>query len=242
MEDFEELEFVIPAYTRDTMPLDRLLQYLQQIGELLAVPEAMHLVAIEESSTKPVFRMSSAAATSARDHAHEVRRGGGTRSQRAAFARIRQMVKLDGGKPASLTDRTGILLDFPPAPEEIGAIAGVRQAGSFDGSLLRVGGVGEFANILMRDLGGDVFSGFSAPKELAKAMAKLLYEPIRVTGIGSWDRTSAGTWAMSKMLIQTYEPLVDESLDDVFRKLRAAPVVWPTNVDELMRTERELVP
>jgi hypothetical protein len=239
MADFEEMEFVIPAYTPETMPLDRLLQYLQQIADVVGVPGDMHLVRILPSSTKPVFKMPVPVAIQARERVAAIRSGSGTATQRRAYSQIRQMVRKDGGRSASLNDRTGIILDFPAAPEDIGTISGVRQASSFEGSLTKVGGVGDFIPIQMQDVSGEVFSGFSAPKTLAKAMAKLLFEPIRVTGIGSWDRSPAGEWKLSKMLVQTYEPLAEESLDEVFQKLRAAPVVWPDNADDILRAERE---
>jgi hypothetical protein len=238
MEDFEELEFVIPAYTPDTMPLDRLLQYLQQIGEVVGVAHEMHLVRIEPSSTKPVFKMPVPVAIQARSRAASVQRGDGTVRQRAAYNRIRQMLRRDGGKPASLNDKRGVILDFPPTPEA-GPINGVRQATTFDGELLRVGGAGDYTPILMRDLAGEIYSGFSAPRGLAKEMAPRLFEPIRVTGIGSWDRSKEGEWTLAKMLIQTYEPLPDEDLGEVLRRLRSAPVTWPENVDEILRAERE---
>lgn len=239
MDDFEELEFVIPAYTPETMPLDRLIEYLQQIADVVGVAGDMHLIRIERSSTKPVFKMPVPMAVRARERAVAVRSGGGTSAQRFAFNRIRQMVEKDGGEPACLKDRTGVILDFPPAIDGIGPILGVRQASTFDGSLLRVGGVGDHTPVLMQDLEGEVVSGFSAPKDLAKAMAKLLFEPIRVTGIGNWERSAAGQWKLTKMLIQTYEPLSDEPLNAVFAKLRAAQVVWPPNADEVLRADRE---
>jgi hypothetical protein len=239
MVDFEEMEFVIPAYTPETMPFDRLLQYLQQIAEVVGVPEDMHLVRILPSSTKPVFKLPLPVALQARENVAAVRSGAGTATQRRAYSQIRQMVRKDGGLSASLNDRTGMILDFPPAPDDVGALTGIRQASSFEGSLTKVGGVGEFIPIQMQDLSGEVFSGFSAPKTLAKAMAKLLFEPIRVTGIGSWDRTPGGEWKLTKMLVQTYEALGDESLSEVFQKLRAAPVIWPDNADDILRAERE---
>lgn len=238
MDDFEELEFVIPAYTPDTMPLDRLLQYLQQIGEVVGAPHDMHLVRIDLSSTKPVFRMPTPMAIEARENASSVQRGEGTARQRAAYQCIRQMVRTDGGGPASLTDRRGVILDFPPTPE-VGPIVGIRQATSFDGAVLRVGGTGEYTPILMQDLGGEVYSGFSAPRALAKDIARLLFEPIRVTGIGSWDRNPSGGWKLAKMLVQTYEPLRDEDMTKVLRELQSAPVSWPQDADEILRAERE---
>lgn len=238
MDDFEEVEFVIPAYTPDTMPLDRLLQYLQQIGDVLGVAHDMHLVRIDASSTKPVFKMPTPIAIQARERGASVQHGAGTLRQRAAYNRIREMVRRDGGRPASVTDRRGVIVDFPPMPEA-GPINGIRQATTFDGELLRVGGAGDSTPILMRDIQGEIYAGFSAPRSLAKEMGSRLFEPIRVSGIGSWDRSKEGEWKLAKMLIQSYEPLIDEDLGEVLRKLRAAPVTWPENADDILRSERE---
>lgn len=238
MEEFDELEFEIPAYSPDTIPLDRLLQYLREIGEVLGVAHEMHLVRIEPGSTKPVFKMPLSVANEARENAAMVRRGEGTIRQRRANGQIRQMVRRDGGQPASLKDKRGVILDFPPEAEIV-PISGVRQPTTFDGILLRVGGAGEPTPILMQGQTAEVHAGFSAPRSLAKQMAPLIFDPIRVNGIGSWGRSTAGEWTLEKMLIQSFEPLEDESLGAVLAKLRAAPVIWPHNADDLMRAERE---
>jgi hypothetical protein len=238
MEDFDELEFVIPGFTPETMPLDRLLLYLQEIAEVVGVASDMHLVRIEPSSTKPVFKMPTPMANEARERVSRVRRGEGSAKQRRAYSRIRQMVRRDGGTPASLKDRTGVILDFPPEAE-VGPIVGVRQPTSFDGVLLRVGGTGDFIPILMQGLNEEVFSGFSALRSVAKEIAPRIFEPLRVHGLGSWDRNQAGEWKLAKMLVQSFEPLQDESLEGVMRKLRAAPVAWPENADELLQADRE---
>ncbi|MGH7117911.1 MAG: hypothetical protein ACREFP_02765 [Acetobacteraceae bacterium] len=236
--EYEELEFVIPAYTPETMPLDRLLQYLEQVGEVIGFVHDLHLVRIEASSTTPIFQVPAPIATQARDRAAAVRTGRGTRAQRSAYDRIREMVRSDGGKSASLKDRKGVILDFPPVPD-VAPIIGVRQSTTFDGFLLRVGGRGDYTPILMQDLAGDVFAGFSAPRNLAKAMASFLFEPLRVNGIGSWDRSRAGEWKLTKMLIQTYERLKGDDFNEVLRQLRAAQVMWPDDIDRRLETERE---
>jgi hypothetical protein len=242
MADFEEIEFMIPAYTPETMPLDRLLDYLRQIGDVVGAPQDMHLIRIEASSTKPVFSLAIPVATQARERVAAVRAGRGTNKQRSAYNQIREMVKLDGGVPASLKDRTGIILDFPPPTEAADTISGVHQPSSFDGILIRIGGVAENVPLLMQDLSGEVYSGFSAPRALAKSMRSQLFEPTRVTGNGSWDRRPDGVWKLSKMLIQSFEPLGDETLADVFQKLRTAPVTWPQDADDVLRAERESSP
>ena len=236
-EDFEELEFVIPAYRPETMPLDRLLEYLEQIAALVGAPQDMHLVRIEPSSTKPVFKMPVPAAVRAREQTLNVRAGRGTNRQRDAYETVRKMVRLDGGKPATLKDRTGVLIDFQP--EVLVPFLNLRQPTTYEGALLRIGGAGEYSAILMQGTDGETAAGFSAPKSLAKAMALLLFEPIRLAGIGNWERSSNGDWKLSKMLVQSFEALHDRPLADVVDDLRRVPVTWPSGADELLEAERQ---
>lgn len=155
--------------------------------------------------------------------------------------RIRRMVEKDSGeKHASLSDQQGIILDFPPL-KEAATISGIRQATSFDGILLRTGGAGTYASLLMQNLAGETVAGFAVQRSLAKSMAHLLYEPIRVHGLGSWDRTPEGEWKLAKMLVQTFEVLEDEGLVDVVRRLQTAPVIWPPDADAQLKAEREQV-
>ena len=80
----------------------------------------------------------------------------------------------------------------------------------------------------MRDLTGEIYSGFSAARSVAKEIAPRIFEPIRVSGIGSWDRSKDGEWKLAKMLIQAYEPLRDEGLAELFHRLRSEvdPIGW----------------
>ena len=234
--DFEEIEFVIPAYTPETMPLDRLLEYLTQIVALVGEPHDMHLIRIDESSTKPVLRMPIPAANRARELTAAVRAGRGSKRQRVAFDTIRRMVRLDGGKPATLKDRTGILIDFEP--ENMVPPLSLRQPTTFDGLLLRIGGAGDFSAVLMQDLFGETTAGFTAPKPLAKEMAKLLFEPLRLAGTGNWERSQDGEWTLIKMFVQSFEAINDRALEDLLADLQKTQVLWPENADDLLSSER----
>jgi len=241
MEDFEDIEFVIPAYTPETMPLDRLLQYLKEVGDVVGLAHDMHLVRIETSSTRPVFRMPVSVARQARETGASVQRGDGTTRQRAAYQRIRQMVERDSGaKPASLSDKRGVILDFPPLKQE-GEISGLRQVTSVDGILLRAGGASEFGSLLLQGLKGEQLAGFTASRTLTKEMARHLYEPVRVHGVGIWDRTLEGQWTLGKMAVQSYELLGGETLEQVVRELQAVALTWPDDAAEQLRSERERV-
>lgn len=220
------------------MPLPRLLDYLAQIAAVVGVADDMHLIRIDKSSTKPIFKMPPEVAVRARERADAVRLGRGSQTQRAAYDRIRQMVRRDGGEPARLSDRTGVLLNFFPEEAPDAIVATVRQPTTFDGALTRIGGVGEYSAVQMQDIAGKVYSGFSTPKALAKVMGGLLFEPLRVTGIGNWERTRNGQWNLAKMFIQSYERLEDSAAEDILRRLYAVNVAWPANADALLEAER----
>lgn len=244
MADFEELSFAIPGWTPETLPLDRLIGYLQQLSIMLGDPTNLHLVAVREGSAEPVLRVPKAAALVARDRVRKVATGDGTKRQVDAFNSVRRMVRRDtrdAGRPAVLRGpNKAVLIEINPAPDETGALTGVRQASSFDGQLTKVGGVGEDASLQLVDLENRVHSGFTAKRSLAKELARRLWEPVRLSGVGLWGRNEDGVWSLERMQVQSFEPLdEDESLSLIFDRLRGLNVVWPDDADARLADERE---
>lgn len=240
MKDMERFKFIVPGYTPETMPLDRLLEYLSQLSIVLGNPGDLHLVAIERSSTRPVLAMRHDVAVKARHHAREVAEGGGSARRREAFYKIRHMVAEDGGQPATLREPKGaVILKFPSV--DIGqdqVIHSVRQPTSIEGTLVRVGGISENAQILIQELNGNVIAGCTASRSVTQQMAHLIYHSIRVSGIGTWHRTEEGKWAITRLHVQTFDPLDDDELEDVVAKLRAVDVEWPADTIEQLQGMR----
>jgi hypothetical protein len=242
MAEFEEFSFVIPAYTPETMPLDRLIEYLQQISAVIGDAANLHLIKIDKSSTAPTFIVPKRAALQAKERAAQFNRGDGTREQARAYNRLRRMVRRDAPearRPAVLSSAAKVILEIPAAPEDSGALTGIRQASTFDGVLVSIGGVGDAASVRLQTLDGQVVSGFTATRTVAKDLAKLIYEPIRVSGPGIWGRSEEGVWGLERMQIQSFEPLDDEPLREVLARLRSVEVEWPADTFERLRLERE---
>ena len=240
MADFEELSFVIPGHTPETMPLNRLIEYLQQMSLVLNESENLHLVAINESSCAPVFRVPRETALRAKASAQQVARGDGTKRQVDAFNKVRRMLRRDSRskRPALLRAQNNVLLTIDAAPEET-AISGLRQASSMDGALIKIGGAKEDASIQLQDVAGNIISGFTAKRGLAKDLAYYMWEPVRLFGVGQWGRTEDGEWELERMQVQSFDPLDDESLGVTLGKLRGANVKWPYDSLERLSTERE---
>lgn len=242
MADFEELSFVIPGYTPETMPLGRLIEYLQQMAVILGDPESLHLVDIREGSVAPVLHAPKAVALQAKERARRISRGDGTRKQVDAYNRVRRMLRRDTpaiDRPALLRSDKQVLLEIPAAPEEQGVINGLRQATTIDGQLIRVGGAGEDASLQLQDIEGRIHSGFTAKRNLAKELARVMWEPVRLSGTGIWQRTPEGQWQLDRMQVQSFELLEDEDYLTVLERLRAVSIVWPDDALDALRAERE---
>lgn len=95
MADFEELSFVIPGYTPETMPVGRLIEYLQQMAVILGDPESLRLLGIREGSVARVLHAPKAVALQAKERARRISRGDGTRKQVDAYNRARRMLRRD---------------------------------------------------------------------------------------------------------------------------------------------------
>ena len=239
MADFEELSFVIPGHTPDTMPLNRLLDYLQQISLVLGTPEKLHLVAVREGSCAPIFRTDIATALIVKDRAHRVQRGDGTRRQIDGLNNIRRMLREDGvrKRPALLRSSQSIFLQIDAAPNEM-TLSGIRQSSSVDGALIKIGGATENASIQLQDLDGKIISGFTAKRSIAKDLAHHMWESVRLHGVGQWGRNSDGDWLLERMQVNSFDLLTEESVAVTLGKMRGVNVAWPANAVERLLAER----
>lgn len=245
MADFDTFEFVIPGYTPETIPLDRLLEYLQQVSAMLGDSENIHLVDVRKGSVAPVFKAPKAAALKAQERVARIRRGEGTKRQTDAYKRTGQMLRRDNpGKTRSeqrafIRTPKKVILEIEAAPDDSGVLEGVRQFTTIDGELIRIGGAGENPTLQMVDLQGNILSGFTAKRDMVKELAPLIYQAIRLHGIGVWCRSSEGVWSIDRMQVQSYERLEDESLSMVIERLQDIDVSWPDDALTRLANERE---
>lgn len=239
MADFERFEFTVPGYTPETMPLDRLIEYLSNLMVILGQPSDLHLVDIKESSTRPIILARHDVARKVRTRAREVWSGGGPARAQGAFKRVRRMVAEDGGKPAILAFRQETILEFEgDGLAEDQVIPSVRQPTTISGELVRVGGTSEYAQLLIEDFSGNVIAGCTIDKSHASELGALIYKPVRLHGIGSWSRSERGVWELTRMHVQTFEPLENEPVDEVLNEARDA-LDWPEDLHEQLLSMRE---
>lgn len=240
MADFERFEFTVPGYTPETMPLDRLIEYLNQLMVILGNPSDLHLVDIEPGSTRPVLLARHDIARKVRGRAREVWSGGGPARARDAFKRVRRMVAEDGGQPAVLASKKVTILEFQGdeiAENQI--VPSVRQPTTINGKLVRIGGTSEYAQALVEDFSGNVIAGCTVDRGQAAKLGGLLYKPVQLHGIGSWSRDEKGKWQLARFHVQSFEEMEDAPIDDVLREAAEAVSKWPDDLHGQLLGMRE---
>ena len=232
-----EFRWKIDAYSADTMPLDRLAEYLAELADMLGDAEHLHLLKVETSSTVPVLRVDDEAVERVRQRAIDVQRGIAPVAIMQSYRRINLMLRKDKAK-ATLFEGNAEIIPFPGNQEPNDLLNGVMQRGTLDGQLEKIGGANAWVPVKLRSIEGGTVTGCSAKKGLAKELANHLFEPVRLFGRGRWTRTASGQWVLEKFSVETFERLSGDTLGQVVNALRAVKADWrPNPVAEILGGE-----
>jgi hypothetical protein len=139
-----EYRFRIDAYTPETMPMVRLAEYMRELSEMLGEPSAVHFERIEPGSTVLVHRIEREAIPKVRERVSNVRRGEGPREALRAYQTINRLLR-DDNAVGFLQDKStkAVIIRFPGKEKAEEKFPSVRQHGSIDGIVIRVGGADE---------------------------------------------------------------------------------------------------
>src|SRR5262249_35209504 len=132
------------------------------------------------------------------------------------------------------------IFPFPGKGEGPAAISGIKQQGSIEGHIQKVGGAGDWVPVQIRTMDETTITGCYAKRQLAKQLGNHLFEPARLYGRGRWTRTPDGKWDIDKFWIDSFEKLSDEPLPSVIAALRRVKAAWPEDpVADILRDENE---
>lgn len=219
-----ELRFKIGAYTPKTIPMERLGQYMADLGAMLGEPSEVHFAKLEAGSTVIVHKVKEEALPKVVDRVSRVRQGEGEVVHLNAFRSLNRRLKEDNGTGRLVIKGTKApLLFFPgrdtPQPT---LFEPVVQTGSIDGQLISIGGRDE--TVPVRILDGDTIYKCTTTRGVARQLAQHLFGlPLRLVGEGKWLRSDEGAWSLEVFKILSFEPLEDRPIGDVIEALRAVP-------------------
>jgi hypothetical protein len=227
-----ELYFWIDAFTPATIPMARLAEYMGQLATILGEPASVHFVRLKPGSTSIVHKVQSEAVPKVRDRAAAVRRGDAPRDALRAYEAVNKMLRDDNGTGALKESTDAVIIPFPGVRTAEEKYAGIRERGTIDGEIIRVGGPHKWVPVLI-EAEGETFSGCWADRVLAKQLAVRLFEPVRLYGTGKWSRGADGKWTLQEFLIERFEALSDEPLSEVLGRIRAINAFKDTTLDDL---------
>ena len=218
----KERRLSIDVFTPETLPMERLAEYMLQFARLLGEPERVHFVDVEAGSAVLRARVEEVAVPKVERRLIAASKGQGDPVAVKAAQSLDDMLAEDNAV-GQLLDEGGVeVIAFPgrnrPKPLEYGPF---REDGVIEGVVIKVGGKGTSVPIWLQDR-ETVYKNCTAHRPLARKLAKH-YDAglLRVSGNGSWIRLANGAWLMRSFEIKDFKVLDDAPLADVIKGLHS---------------------
>jgi hypothetical protein len=225
--DGVEYRFVIDAYTPETIPMARLAEYMRELASILGEPAAVHFNRLETGSTVLVSKIEREAVPKVHQRAMAVRRREGPSEGLRAYKAINKLLREDNAVGFLKDDRPNgaTIIRLPGREEAQETFPSVRQHGSVDGVVVRIGGIDQTVHITLEVDDGQI-TGCFTNRQIGKQLGHKLFEPVRLFGRGRWSRDNEGRWTLIDFKIESFESLVDAPLSAALSDLRTIKTDW----------------
>jgi hypothetical protein len=222
-----EYRFKIDAYKPETMPMARLAEYMAELAQLLGETSFVHFKRLTRGSTVLIQNIDREAAPKVRQRTSAVRRGDAPQDALRAFRTINKYLREDNGVGTLREHKgtTAVVLRFPGRLEPEERFAAVREYGSIDGTVNRLGGRDETIHLSL-EMDGKQVSGCFTTKAVARELRHVMFDPVRLFGRGRWSRDADGNWTLEDFKVESFEPLNEAPLSQALTELRAIPTEW----------------
>jgi hypothetical protein len=241
MPNFRRIIFKVDDRKPESLPAVRIAAYINQVAAILGNKDNVHMVGIETRSTNLVQLIDEAYFQEAYSRARSVGDPSAPKEVQRAGRELNRMLREDNSPGRFIDDQEHEIIEIPgpkkPAPILYGPF---KERGSVQGELSRIGGSGKTIPVWVVDDSKETIHCMTTSRDLAKDLARHMYEQLRLDGIGTWVREDdQNEWELKEFEAQGYDVLNDEPLLSVVSRLRAIEgSEWATMPDplaELMR-------
>jgi hypothetical protein len=221
-----EYRFKIDAYTPENMPMARLAEYMAELALLLGEQTSVHFKRLARGSTVLVHSVDYEAVPKVKHRTTAVRRGDASQDAQRAFKTLNRLLREDNAV-GSLREKgaSAVVLKFPGRLEPEEKFTAIRQYGSIDGVINRIGGKDDTVHVSL-EMDGKQVSGCYTTRAVAKDLRHVLFDTVRLFGRGKWSRDGGGNWSLDEFKIEGFEPLKEAPLSQVLAELRSIPTEW----------------
>lgn len=229
------------AYSPETIPLERLGEYLEALGELLGETANVHFAGLEHGSTIVKAVVNEVAAPKVDRRVRRVAARDASPKAHKAFKRLDDLLFNDNATGTLRAEGANVIrLDFcgkdRPTPITYGP---VKQVGSIDGTVVRIEGKDQTVHIGVID--GPHSYSIEAPAAMGQELALLFRNGVyRFQGEGTWLRHGNGQWELKRFKLDRFEELDSRPVTDVIEQLKqVGPGDWGIEQDPSAKLREE---
>jgi|SRR5580658_499457 hypothetical protein len=233
MPNFKEFRFRLQGKIKGveitplTIPMSRLAEYLTDLAQLLGHSESVHFIKVDEGSAQPIILIDAEEEGRVLHRVRSAKLGTADRNANMAYRRLDDRLREDDGSGEffSTGQPKAEVIEFPGKNlTTYQAIGPLREPASLIGELKRVGGMDNTVPVHLKR-SDEVVYCCETTEAIAKQLAPLLYQMIRVHGMAYWTRDEEGKWHLDNFKIQSFdpEPLRGERFTDTLERLRQIP-------------------
>jgi hypothetical protein len=233
----------IDVFTPATIPMARLAEYMRVFAAVLGQEHAVHFEALEEGSLQLVTRVDREDVPKIQDRLTQIDGSNAAPDLLRHVEALNQRLAEDNAEGALFEERDGEstkVIVFPGRnrrkPTRYGPI---NQEGSLDGVLVSIGGVDETISLQLQNESVR-YTHCETTRDIARHLAKHLFEPVRILGVGRWAREADGKWTLLKFRVRSFEVLKKTELKHAVSDLRAIKNSDWANVDDPLAKLAEL--
>lgn len=222
MEKREVLQFKIDGFTPDTLPMERLAQYIGELSQLLAHTERVHFDKVRKGSAVLQAWVEPQVAPGVRDRIQKAGSPDAPADISRAYRNLNRMLRENNASGVLKKEKGATIIKFPGKNSPPIQTFRVVEASAIDGIIIRVGGIDESVPIWVQDRAGDVHKNcHTRNRSTAKELAKYYLGPIvRIVGTGKWLRGDDEAWQLDEFTVDSFEPLTDSVLAESAEAVR----------------------
>jgi hypothetical protein len=237
MTDGRSYIFHLSPFTPETLPLERLAEYASALAKVFGHSDSVHLQEISPGSVKLALKVDAPAVATVEARLAEVSAGNGPEEAQRGFQHIAEWLARDGGTATLDTaNDNATILTFRAREPAVRPIS-VTETGCLDGRIVRLGLDRNKPVVWLETDNGRILCSLTESK--VKEMAAHILDWVRVTGTGTWERSSEGKWTPRFFRVEAFEPLDDMSFADVLARVRSFAGAWPDS-DTIQTIIRDL--
>ena len=221
-----EYRLKIEGFTRETMPMRMLAEYLSDMAVLFGEDCGVHLIAIESSSTCPVVLVDWEAEPVVMDRVMKARDRKGPKEAVDAIGRINDRLAKQNTYADLIGPTKNKVIVFPgsrqPKPVEWPSI---NQSSELFGVPIAVGGKNDPVPVHLLD--GNTEHNLLAERAKAKEIAAHLFSSVlHVYGHGRWRKIPGGPWLLERFVIEEFDAVKITNFDEALGGLRRIDAAW----------------